>query len=160
MASIWNRVSNWMSGSNNYDDGYDQFEEVEVADPTPIFTNQPDLKVNHSESRMMIHSKENNKKVMQNIKLFEPRVFEDIKGVANYVIKGQAAIVSVRKVDAPVAHRLLDFLNGAVFAIDGKVTRLNDEIFLCTPSNYMVEGDMNRETQRHIRELRANGGIR
>ena len=44
--------------------------------------------------------------------------------------------------DANVAARLVDFLNGTVFAIDGEMKRIGKEIFLCTPKNYEISGSL------------------
>ncbi len=41
-------------------------------------------------------------------------------------------IVNFTQMDTNVAARLVDFLNGTVFAIDGEMKRIGKEIFLCT----------------------------
>ena len=42
--------------------------------------------------------------------------------------------------DAKVAIKTVDFLNGAVFAMDGEIQRIGEQIFLCTPKNFEVTG--------------------
>ena len=39
-----------------------------------------------------------------------------------------------------MARRIVDFLTGTVFAINGEIERIGDEIFLCIPENYEVSG--------------------
>lgn len=51
-------------------------------------------------------------------------------------------IVNFTQMDTNVAARLVDFLNGTVFAIDGEMKRIGKEIFLCTPKNYEISGSL------------------
>ncbi|WP_267202092.1 cell division protein SepF [Limosilactobacillus kribbianus] len=79
---------------------------------------------------------------MSRIALYEPRLYADVKQIATQLLKGQAVIVNFTQMDDRNAKRVVDFLNGATFAIDGDIKRIGKEIFLCTPKNYEVSGDL------------------
>ena len=53
-------------------------------------------------------------------------------------------IIEVRNrgLDDGQAHRVVDFLSGVTFAIDGKIQRVGEKIFLCTPDDFIVEGNL------------------
>lgn len=79
---------------------------------------------------------------MSQISLYEPRLYADVKQIASQLLEGHAVIVNFTQMDASVAARLVDFLNGTVFAIDGEMKRIGKEIFLCTPKNYEISGNL------------------
>lgn len=74
------------------------------------------------------------------ISLFEPRIYGDARDITNVLLNGQAAIINFSQMDPKVAIKTVDFLNGAVFAMDGEIQRVGEQIFLCTPKNFEVSG--------------------
>ncbi|WP_373841672.1 cell division protein SepF [Limosilactobacillus sp.] len=81
------------------------------------------------------------------ISLYEPRLYADVKQIANQLLKGQAVIVNFTQMDDRNAKRVVDFLNGATYAINGDIKRIGKEIFLCTPKNYEVSGNLGTDMQ-------------
>lgn len=77
------------------------------------------------------------------IAIFEPRIYSDVKGIAQQLLNGEAVIVNFAQQEPKVALKTIDFLNGVVFAIDGQMKRIGEQIFLCTPKNYEVSGQTN-----------------
>ncbi|MGV0168826.1 cell division protein SepF [Furfurilactobacillus sp. WILCCON 0119] len=76
------------------------------------------------------------------IALFEPRIYSDVKGIAQQLIENQAVIVNFEKLDDESSKRIVDFLTGTVFAISGEIKRVGETIFLCTPNNFEISGDL------------------
>lgn len=74
------------------------------------------------------------------IALFEPRIYGDAREITEQLLNGQATIINFSQMDPKVAVKTVDFLNGAVFAMDGEIQRIGEQIFLCTPKNYEVTG--------------------
>lgn len=85
------------------------------------------------------------------IALFEPRIYGDAREITNRLLEGQAAIINFSQMDPKIALKTVDFLNGAVFAIDGEIKRIGEQIFLCTPRNVEVSGKA-AEDMTHDRE--------
>lgn len=81
-------------------------------------------------------------KKLSQIALYEPRLYADVRQITTQLLKGQAVIVNFTQMDDKNAKRVVDFLNGATFAIDGGIKRIGKEIFLCTPKNYEVSGNL------------------
>lgn len=76
------------------------------------------------------------------ISLFEPRLYSDVKEIATQLLNNRAIIVNFTQMDNEAAKRVVDFLNGTVYAVDGAIERVGDQIFLCTPHNYEVTGNL------------------
>lgn len=88
-----------------------------------------------------IHQAKQENRLSQ-ISLYEPRLYADVRQIATQLLDGRAVIVNFTQMDDKNAKRVVDFLNGATFAIDGGIKRIGKEIFLCTPKNYEVSGNL------------------
>lgn len=78
----------------------------------------------------------------QNIVLFAPKTYSDVKEITDKLLINQAVIVNFTSIDDAQAKRIVDFLTGAVFAINGEIQRVDDAIFLVTPANYTISGEI------------------
>ncbi|HIW71641.1 MAG TPA: cell division protein SepF [Candidatus Levilactobacillus faecigallinarum] len=76
------------------------------------------------------------------IAICEPRIYSDAKSIAKQITDGDAVIVNFARVDETQAQRIVDFLNGTAFAVGGEIKRIGEQIFLCTPHNFEVSGDV------------------
>lgn len=72
--------------------------------------------------------------------VMEPRVYSEAMNIAKCIIRQEAVIVNFRLVEEYQARRIVDFLTGTVYALDGDIQRVGDEIFLCTPQNMEIDG--------------------
>ncbi|GAB5051759.1 cell division protein SepF [Pediococcus ethanolidurans] len=76
------------------------------------------------------------------IALFEPRIFSDAKEAAKQLIAGQAVILNFERIDNEQTKRIVDFLSGTLFAIDGSIEEVGTQIFLCTPKSFEINGSL------------------
>ncbi|MDT2756443.1 cell division protein SepF [Enterococcus asini] len=74
------------------------------------------------------------------ISILEPRNYNEIQSIAKRLLNNEAVLINFHKVEEDQARRIVDFLTGTVYAQDGDITRVGDEIFLCTPKEVAVEG--------------------
>ena len=72
--------------------------------------------------------------------LFEPRAYSESQQIADYLKSKNAVIVNLKRVTPDQAKRIVDFLSGTLYAIEGGLQKLGGGIFLCTPNNVPVEG--------------------
>ena len=63
-----------------------------------------------------------------------------IKVILNESKSSNAVIVNLKRVTPDQAKRIVDFLSGTLYAIEGGLQKLGGGIFLCTPSSVPVEG--------------------
>lgn len=73
------------------------------------------------------------------ITIIEPRVYSEAKNIAKHILANDAVLINFHLVEESQARRIVDFLTGTVYAVDGDIQRVGDEIFLCTPSNIEID---------------------
>lgn len=74
--------------------------------------------------------------------LLEPRAFSEAQTIADYLKARNTVVVNLKRVTPEVAKRIVDFLSGSVYSIGGGLQKLGNGIFLCTPNNVNVEGNI------------------
>nr|WP_225365943.1 cell division protein SepF [Levilactobacillus bambusae] len=85
------------------------------------------------------------------ISLFEPRIYSDVKSIATQLMKNEAVIINFSRVDEAQSKRIVDFLTGTIFAIDGDIQRIGNEMFLCTPHNFQVSGELGSDVKTQFK---------
>jgi cell division inhibitor SepF len=73
------------------------------------------------------------------ITICEPRAYAEVQSIASKIFRGEAVLINFHLIDEKQAGRIVDFLTGTVYAIDGDIQRAGDEIFLCTPKNMEID---------------------
>ncbi|GHV98329.1 cell division protein SepF [Lactobacillus nasalidis] len=74
------------------------------------------------------------------IVLYEPRVYSDAKEVAQNLLNQKAIIINFSRMDDASARRVVDFITGTVYALNGEIQRVGDKIFLATPPKFETDG--------------------
>ena len=74
--------------------------------------------------------------------LFEPRAYSETQDIANYLKQKRAAVVNLHRLQREQSKRVIDFLSGVIFAIEGDIQQIGPKIFLCTPKNIGVSGNI------------------
>jgi len=67
--------------------------------------------------------------------------FADIQKAADRLKAGEPQIVNLEKTPPEVAERLIDFLNGVTYALDGFVEKVAEGAYLFTPSHIAIQTD-------------------
>lgn len=73
------------------------------------------------------------------ITIVEPRAYSEAMTIANKIIGGESVLINFYLIDEMQARRIVDFLTGTVYAQDGNIQRVGDEIFLCTPAEVEID---------------------
>jgi len=78
----------------------------------------------------------------QEVVLFRPSSFNDTSKAADDLRHRKAVIVNMENVDKAMARRVVDFLSGCVYAVDGTVKKIAQSAYLFCPHNMDVVGDL------------------
>lgn len=78
----------------------------------------------------------------QEVVLFHPATFNDTSKAADDLRSKKAVIVNMENVDKAMARRVVDFLSGCAYAVDGKVKKVAQSTYLFCPHNMDVVGDL------------------
>jgi cell division inhibitor SepF len=83
-----------------------------------------------------------------NVHLMDPKSFEDVQEATLQLRSGKPVVVNMSEIEKELAQRLLDFISGSVFALDGQIQKVGHMIYLLTPSNVGITGDHRNEETR------------
>jgi cell division inhibitor SepF len=107
----------------------DKITEEEVSEPAPApVSAQASTVVTNSESSS------NNLE----LKVIAPESFADAFAAAGHLMNGCTVFLNVENLDDEMVQRMLDFLRGVCFAIQGDVKSSSKNTYIITPSNISV----------------------
>lgn len=78
----------------------------------------------------------------QEVVLFRPSQFNDSSKAADDLRNHKAVIVNLESVDKAMARRVVDFLSGCVYALNGDVKKVAQSAYLFCPHNMGIIGDL------------------
>lgn len=76
------------------------------------------------------------------IVLLEPRMFEEANEIALHIKANRACCINLHHLDIQYRQRVIDFLSGVVFGVDGTIKKIGDTVYLCSPKNLQVGGNI------------------
>ena len=88
---------------------------------------------------------------VQSVKMVitQPTTFEQSEEICNYLKDKKSIIVNLEYVNKDVARRIVDFMSGAVQALDGHIEKVSNSIFLFAPMNYDITSEATKEEIRN-----------
>lgn len=85
--------------------------------------------------------------------VLEPRSFEECVEIVSHLRNNKSVIMNVQNMDVAQGQRLVDYVCGAVLALDGNQERISSSIFLFAPGNVNVKSFIKAE------KIRDEGGF-
>lgn len=73
-----------------------------------------------------------------NIIMVEPKTHKEIQQVVDYLKQGQSVAVNLEGISSADSERILDFLSGAIYGINGSIHRWHGDLFLLTPEGHKI----------------------
>ncbi len=111
------------------EDKYSNFNLHErVAGETNDFTNMPTA-TNFNSFGMQTES---------NIIMVEPKTHKEIQQVVDYLKQGQSVAINLEAISEADSARILDFLSGAIYGLNGSIHRWRGDLFLLTPEGHKI----------------------
>lgn len=72
----------------------------------------------------------------------KPTSVDDSREITETLLTGRTVILNLEGMDLEIAQRIIDFISGATFAISGNLQKISNYIFLVTPTNVDISGDL------------------
>lgn len=112
--------------SQKQDDRYNKFnlhnnEQVEKNNIPPVYANNSNT-VN-----------------INNLVIYAPKNHAEIQALVDCLIKKEACIVNLGGIAESDCNRILDFLSGAIYALNGTIKRLQGDLFILAPKGIEVK---------------------
>ncbi len=137
--SFMNKMLNFVGfdAPEDYEEEYYTPENrlTESYDEEPAF--QENLFSKKSSRVVKLHQSAQIKMVVM-----QPCSFDEARDIANHIKNRKPVILNLESVEKAVARRIVDFLSGAVYALDGNIQKVSNGIFVIAPLNVDIMSDM------------------
>ncbi|MCM3768001.1 MULTISPECIES: cell division protein SepF [Bacillaceae] len=74
--------------------------------------------------------------------LVEPHSSSEVTEIADHLKSRRAVVVNLQRINHQEGRQIVDFLGGVVYALGGDIQKIGVNIFLCTPDNVEVSGNI------------------
>jgi len=129
---FWNSVKTFLDPDDGYEEMDEEMYEEELQSNVQDYRRTPSNVVSFQQAQQ-------HKKVSK-VFVMEPTVYTEAERVADTLLKGEAVIINFRKMEVSDAKRVIDFVVGVTYAINGDVQQIREDIYICSPPNYQVQG--------------------
>ncbi len=75
------------------------------------------------------------------LKVVRPETFGEVSTIADYLIHGCTVFLNLEATDKDVSRRILDFLSGVAYGMEGQMKRVAASTFIISPKNVDVSED-------------------
>ena len=155
MDKVWGLFGMDSAAPEEYDeeDIYDyENEEEEIEEKSNIFKRRNNNKV--------VSMPQTQSQAIQMV-ISQPTNFEQSEEICRFLKDKKSIIVNLEYVNKDVARRIVDFISGGVYALDGYIQKVSNSIFLVAPSNYEITNEMARDEMKSKLSVSwlKNGGV-
>ena len=74
--------------------------------------------------------------------LVKPDRFDNVAEIAEHLREKRAVVLNLETASKDVSRRLVDFLSGCAYALDGKIKKIAVSTYIITPYNVDIVGDL------------------
>ncbi|MGL4282283.1 cell division protein SepF [Eubacterium aggregans] len=82
--------------------------------------------------------------------VLDPEFFDDAPGIVNKIKENKTVVVNLKNTEYEDGRKIFDFLNGAVFALEGSINKIADNVFILAPRQVSVSTEMEKEDDEFI----------
>jgi len=127
-GKIMNKVLYFMGIGENVDEQ----EEIEEVVPKPIL--EPVRKNNVVNMPASVGQ--------MKLVLIEPTGYDDVQDICDNLKNNKPVVINFENLDKDVARRMVDFISGTVYAIDGTIQKVSNGIIIAAPENVDILGSI------------------
>ena len=117
----------------NLDDNYEYTEMIDVEE-------EEDFMPQNRKREKNVVSLSAIQQPSSKVVLCEPQSYDEAQEIADNLLNKRSVVINLQRVDTQQAKRIVDFLGGTVYAVNGDIQKLGLATFLCTPENVDVTG--------------------
>ncbi len=146
--------------ADNYeDDGYTEEYEDEEMYTQPSATRGGRVRASVKEVDDAKQTKVisvNNGMSASKMVITQPTCYNDVEEVGTYLKNKKSVIINLENVGKEDARRVLDFLSGATFMIEGNIQKVSSLIYLMTPRTVEIQNDLENAQANKQQEQRQS----
>ncbi len=144
MAKIFGKLGEMIFGSE--EDDFEEFDfeeepERQKPDIKPIGMLRSKAPAAPAASRVVSMTATTQLEVA----VLQPATYEDASEIADRLKAKKAVVVNLEDLTKEDAIKVLDFVSGVVYALEGNIQKVSSGIFLIAPYNVSIAGDVRDE---------------
>lgn len=137
MGNVWDKIMSFAGLGTVDDDDQDYIEVEEELEEEPV-EYQPPVRARKRENKVVnIHQNASMRLIVA-----KPTRFEDAREMIDHLKSRKPLVINLEDVDLKVARRIIDFVSGSVYAVEGHIEKVSDVIFVISPSNIDISGNV------------------
>ncbi|MDR1322116.1 MAG: cell division protein SepF [Gracilibacteraceae bacterium] len=82
--------------------------------------------------------------------VFKPCQFSEAESIARHLKERNSVIINLEKTDGDLWQRIIDFISGTTFALEGKMQKIGEGIFMFVPSNVDINDELSIYSEREM----------
>lgn len=140
MPKLLNKMLNFVGWESEEEEAMDEEQDVvreEQHQPPQFMYNTSRKQLNKV---VNIHSNNQFKVV-----IMQPETFDDARDICDHLKNKKPVIVNLEEISKDTAQRVVDFLSGSVYALDGEIQKISAGIFLIAPNNVDIMSEFKDE---------------
>ena len=128
MSGFMNKMLNMVGFGTDEEYEEDYGYEEEMNEQNDVVDRMSDRR---SSRVVRLHNSPNQMRVV----VIQPESFDEARDITNHLKDRRPIVVNMETLDKQIARRIVDFLSGAVYALDGDIQKISNGIFIIVPSN-------------------------
>lgn len=138
MAKLLNKMLNFVGWEDEEEILEEEETKEESEEPQFLYTSTNTKK--QQNKVVNIHSTSQFKVI-----IMQPENYDDAQGICDHLKSKKPVIVNLERLEKELAQRIIDFLSGAVYSLDGNIQKVANGIFIIAPYNVDIMGDFKDE---------------
>ena len=131
MANIIDKMTNFFTGADDELENEEYFENEKKEEPDFPVKKGKVVNINTTTQLKVV--------------VVTPESFDEAKDIAEHLKQKKPVVINLEGVEKDIARRIVDFLSGAVYSLDGNIQKISTGIFLIAPYNVGIMGDFKDE---------------
>lgn len=133
----------------SFEDDYETFRDEVDVEPDmkeDNIINPPFFKRKEKEKLRALPARETYHEEAQALNIVKPQQFEDAMNIVSDIRSGQIVVINTAEMELKTAQRLLDFISGSTFALDGDIQEVMECVYVVTPAGVSMKNSVRSES--------------
>ncbi len=137
--SFLDKMKSFLVAPDDEQDDYDYEDDVEEEVEKPVKSTTFSPRVSVTEKRQTASVVQARPTAFK-IQIQDPIKYDDAPKIIDRLIMNDAVVVNFENLEPELKRQVFDFINGGIYAIEGKIQKVTKDIFILAPKGVGIEG--------------------
>ncbi|WP_425445999.1 cell division protein SepF [Dethiothermospora halolimnae] len=128
----------YIIGIDDLDDEYIEEEEEQEEDMEKPLNFHSPSKLNNKV--VNIHTNKNIK-----MSIHQPTKYDEAPSVVDDLKVKKPVVINLGELDSDIKRQVFDFINGALYSLEGNIQKVDKDIFILAPENVEIDSKIKQE---------------